>query len=59
MEYLTDRLIPRSEDRVSAVNYATSVMKDESIDQVRKVIVVDPKWSMMLQNVSIQSLSYD
>ena len=47
-EYLTDRLIPRSEDRVSTVNYVTSVMKDERIEQVGKVIAVDPKGSMML-----------
>ena len=53
MEYLTVRLILQSEDRISVVNCATSMVKDERTEQVEKFIVVDPKRSMMLQNVSI------
>ena len=45
---MADILIPQSEDRFNVVNCATSVMKDERTDQLRKVIVVDPKGSMML-----------
>ena len=55
---MIDRLIPRSEDRLSAVNYVASVVKDKRTSRVKKLIVVDPRGSMMLQNISKQSLSY-
>jgi hypothetical protein len=47
-KYLTYRLILRSKDRVSAVNCATSMVKDKRIEREGKIIVVDPKRSMML-----------
>ena len=43
MEYLIDRLIPRSEDRVNIVNYTTNMVKDERTKREGKVIDVDPK----------------
>ena len=55
---MIDRLIPRSKDTFNAVNCAASVMKDIRIDQVKRVMAVDPKDSLMLQNVSIQPLGY-
>ena len=48
VEYLTDRLIPRSEDRVSTVNCATSMVKDKRTEREGKFIAMDPKRSMML-----------
>ena len=52
-EYLMDRLILQSEDRVSALNCAASMVKDERTEREGKVIAMDPKRSMMLQNISI------
>ena len=57
-EYLIDRLIPQREDRVSTVNCAASMVKDKRMEHEGKVIALDPRTSMMLQNVSIQPLSY-
>ena len=55
---MTDGMIPRSKDKFNAVNCVMRVIKDMRIDQVKKVMVVEPRDSMMLQNVSIQSLGY-
>ena len=52
---MTDGLIPRSKDRFSAVNCTTSMMKDIRTDRVKKVMVVYPRDSMMLQNINIQT----
>ena len=55
---MTDGLIPRSKNKFSAVNCTASVIKDMRTDRVKKVMAVDPKDSMILQNVSIQQLGY-
>ena len=50
MEYLTNRVIPRSKDRFQEVNCTASEMKDKRTDLVRKVMAADLKDLMMLQN---------
>ena len=57
-EYLIDKLTPQSKDRFSAVNCTTSMAKDKRMEHEGKDIALDPGTSMMLQNVSIQQLSY-
>ena len=40
------------------MNCAASVIKDMRTNQVKKVMAVDPRDSMILQNVSIEPLGY-
>ena len=55
---MIDKLIPQSKDRFSAVNCVASVMKDMRTNKLKRVMVVNPRDSVMLQNVSIQPLGY-
>ena len=52
-KYETNRLTLRSKDRYRAVNCATTMAKEKGMEHEGKVIALDPRMSMMLQNVSI------
>jgi hypothetical protein len=52
-EYVTDRLALQSKGRCHAVNYGTSMVKEKIMKHERKVIALDSRMSMMLQNDNI------
>ena len=55
---MTDRVTPQSKGRFRVVNCAASVIKDMRTDRVKKVMAVNPRDLIILQNVIIQPLDY-
>ena len=48
VDYLIDRLTPRSKSRCCAMNYATSMVMEKRMEHEGKTIALDPRTSMML-----------